>query len=283
MIQLSIISINLNNAQGLKKTIQTVLNQTFIGKELIVIDGGSTDCSLQVIENFKSYINYWVSGPDTGIYNAMNKGIVQAKGEYCLFLNSGDWLSSPTILEELFATYPTADIVAGDVYFFDTVQNKIKWHVPSPDILTAKTLFLGTLPHQATLIKRTLFNKVGLYNENLKIASDWLFWVEALLEHSCSYQHFDKVVSYFNMDGVSCNPATQSLPRKEQSLVLQKKYPFFIEDYKQLATLEEESKVWKESREFKAFQYLKKNGLIKIIVFFIRVQNFIQRKLHPNN
>ena len=280
MIQLSIISINLNNANGLKKTIESVVQQTFQAKEFIIIDGQSVDDSIEVIKVYDAHINYWISEPDTGIYNAMNKGISHAKGEYCLFLNSGDWLSSPTILEELFSTNLNADIIAGDVFYFDSLENKIKWHVPSPDILTAKTLFLGTLPHQSTFIKTQLFKIIGLYNENLKIASDWLFWIEALLEKGCSYQHFNQVVSYFNMDGISCNPETNNLPRKEQLAILEKKYPRFIKDYEKLKTLENEMDLWKESREITVFRFLKKIYVIQLGVFFVRVKNYIKGKIN---
>ena len=283
MKKLSIITINLNNEEGLKKTIESVVQQTFNNFEFIIIDGKSSDGSLEIINEYKSNVNYSISEPDFGIYNAMNKGILQAKGEYCLFLNSGDRLSSPTILEEAFRNNFNADIIAGDVFYFDSHENNIKWHVQSPDILTAKTLFSGTLPHQATFIKTQLFKTIGLYNENLKIASDWLFWVEALLEKGCSYQHFNQVVSYFNMDGISCNSSTKSLPRREQLMILQQKYPLFIRDFEQLDILEKESKLWNESREFLVFKFLKKIEIITLGVFLIRVKNFISGKLTTKN
>lgn len=283
MAIISIISVNLNNSKGLSKTLLSVFEQTYKDIEFIVIDGGSTDQSISVIKNYQYRIDFWTSEPDKGIYHAMNKGIQQAKGDYCLFLNSGDWLTSPTVLEEVFSTNPTADIVSGDVYFFDTVQNKIKWHVQSPEKLTAKTLFLGTLPHQATFIKRELFSKVGPYNENLKIASDWLFWVEALLQYGCSYEHFSGVLSYFNMDGISCNPNTDSLPKKEQLQILNDKYPLFIEDYNQLANLESASHQWHEGREYIVYTYLKKLGIIKWGVLALRIGRFLKRKFERNS
>ena len=91
-MKLSIITINLNNCKGLEKTIKSVISQRFTDYEFIVIDGGSDDESLECIKAHRNYIHYWVSEPDKGIYNAMNKGIAQAEGDYCLFLNSGDWL-----------------------------------------------------------------------------------------------------------------------------------------------------------------------------------------------
>ena len=279
MPAISIITINLNNAQGLQKTIESVVNQTFQAKEFIIVDGDSTDRSIDVIQFYESNISCWISEPDTGIYNAMNKGVKLAHGEYCLFLNSGDWLAGNSILEQLFENQLTDDIVAGDIYFFDNDSNQIKWQVLSPDVLTAKTLFNGTLPHQATLIKRELFDRVGLYNEKLKIASDWLFFVEALLEKGCSYTHYQGVVSYFNMDGISCNPATDSLPKREQLMVLRQKYPLFLADYDRLAQLEEQTNQWSGSREYLVFTYFQKIGLIQAGVFCLRVFRFLKRKM----
>jgi glycosyltransferase involved in cell wall biosynthesis len=278
-VKLTIITINLNNASGLKKTIESVANQSYRDLDYVVIDGESKDNSQQVIREYESFINDWVSEPDQGIYHAMNKGIRKATGEYCLFLNSGDWLAAPTILESVFAQNPQADIVAGDVYFYDTQQGAIKWQVPSPDQLTAKTLFLGTLPHQATFIRRSLFNRFGLYNEQLKIASDWLFFLEALLIHGCSYQHHTETIAYFNMDGISCNPATESLPRREQLSILQQKYPLFLPDYEQLDQLEKQSQAWLQSREYRVYGFLERMGVIQFGVFARRLKRFFLRTL----
>ena len=99
-MKLSIITVNLNNAVGLKKTICSVINQTFLDIEYIIIDGGSLDGSLEIIKEYEKKITYWVSEPDSGIYNAMNKGIMHANGEYLQFLNSGDWLVNDSIIEK---------------------------------------------------------------------------------------------------------------------------------------------------------------------------------------
>lgn len=279
MTQLSVITINLNNVQGLQKTIESVISQSFRLFEFIVIDGGSTDGSIRVIEEYSTQLNYWVSEPDQGIYHAMNKGIKVAEGDYCLFLNSGDWLVNNTVLDDIFVENPTADIIAGDVYYYDNQQNTIKWHVVSPDVLSAKTLFQGSLPHQSTFIRRALFESIGYYNESLRIASDWLFFVEALLEKGCSYKHYQGVVSYFNMDGISCNPATDSLPKREQLRVLQQKYPLFLADYDRLAQLEEKENRWSGSREYLVFTYFQKIGLIQAGVFCLKVFRFLKRKM----
>ena len=100
--KLSIITVNRNNAGGLKKTIDSVTAQTYTGFEFIIIDGASEDDSPRIIREHAGRLSYWISEPDNGTYDAMNKGIRAATGEYCLFLNSGDFLIHPGVLEEIF-------------------------------------------------------------------------------------------------------------------------------------------------------------------------------------
>jgi glycosyltransferase involved in cell wall biosynthesis len=277
---LAIITINLNNSKGLEKTIQSIIGQKFNDYEYLVIDGASIDGSVELIKSYSQYITKWLSEPDSGIYNAMNKGIQMATSDYCLFLNSGDWLADKNTLQNVFETNPTSDIIAGDIYFFDTDLGEIKWHVCSPSEVTAKNLFNNTLPHQATFIKRNLFDKYGFYNESLQIASDWQFFLEIILEHGASYSHYNGVISYFNMDGISCKPATTDLARQEQLAILENKYPRFIADYNLLEKLEKENQEWYESKEYKVFRFLLKNQIIGIGVFIIRILNYSYRALH---
>lgn len=277
---LSIITINLNNHFGLEKTIQSVSGQLFHDFEYIIIDGASTDGSLEVIHAHQTTISQWISEPDNGIYHAMNKGIRMAKGDYCLFLNSGDWLAEDNILTQIFAEHPSAAIISGNLAYFDTEKQLINFYIQSPENLTAKTFYNGTLPHQASFIKRELFDKYGLYNEKLKIASDWLFFVKTLLENHESYAHFEGLVAYFNMDGISCRPETHNIPRLEQLTILQQKYPRFIVDYDLLRQLEEKERIWKRSKEFRVYNFLVKTGIISTGVLFLRGINFLKRKLH---
>jgi glycosyltransferase involved in cell wall biosynthesis len=153
-MQLSIITINKNNASGLEKTIQSVVSQTFKDFEYIVIDGNSTDESVEIIKKYSSGINYWVSEPDTGIYNAMNKGIRKAKGEYCLFLNSGDWLISPVTLQDVFNEI--VNMNPADIFYSDCVKTDGNITI-YPDNLTINYLSDNALNHQNTLIKHSLF------------------------------------------------------------------------------------------------------------------------------
>ena len=118
-MQLSIITINYNNGDGLQRTIESVIKQNFKSYEYIVIDGGSTDKSIDVIKRNKNHINYWISEPDTGIYNAMNKGIRKATGEYLIMINSGDVLVNEDVLDTVFKKNNNSDIIYGDVLWND--------------------------------------------------------------------------------------------------------------------------------------------------------------------
>jgi glycosyltransferase involved in cell wall biosynthesis len=278
-VKLSVITINRNDCPGLKRTVESVLSQTYQDYEYVVVDGASQDGSREFLEANARRFHFWISEPDRGIYDAMNKGIRAARGEYCLFLNSGDWLANDAILETVFSVPVWADIVSGDIFFYDNEKGEVKWHVPSPEVLTAKTLFLGTLPHQATLIRRELFSRFGYYDEQLRITSDWQFFVQVLLEKGVSYQHIPHTLAYFNMDGISCRPATGGLARQEQLTLLRAKYPRFLPDYLRLEALESEAHRWEGSHEKTVFVFLKKCGVIPLGVLTVRLFRYINRVL----
>lgn len=209
--KVSIITINYNNAEGLKHTIKSVLEQTFRDVEYIVIDGGSSDNSVEVIKSFEDNIDFWISEPDKGIYNAMNKGVSHAHGEYCLFLNSGDFLYDSDSLEALCSNELTADVVAANLQCDDSSGNT---NVP-PEEISFSFFFISSIPHPATLIRTTLLRDLP-YREDYKIISDWIFFFEALILKNVSYQHIDVFLSKFDMNGVSRN--------REKKLLEQERY-----------------------------------------------------------
>src|SRR5476651_1326552 len=116
-MKLSIITINFNNAVGLKKTIESLIKQQYREFQFIIIDGGSVDSSVDIIKEYADVIDYWVSEPDTGIYQAMNKGIREANGKYLMFLNSGDYLFENTTLQKMAPILCGEDIVYGNLMF----------------------------------------------------------------------------------------------------------------------------------------------------------------------
>lgn len=224
MTKFSIITINYNNSQGLKQTIESVVSQSFSDYEYIVIDGGSKDGSKDVIEDFADRIAYWVSEPDSGIYNAMNKGVSKASGEYCLFLNSGDVLHSNNVLEQIAAGGLDTDLLIGKVRYLNTGQLS-----SLPDVLTMKHFYSRSLPHPSTFMKRTIFESLH-YDESFRIVSDWKLFIEVVIMRNASYAFSDVVVTDFDTTGISAT--NKRLVDAERRKVLETMFPQrVLEDY----------------------------------------------------
>lgn len=222
MMKLSIVTVNRNDAQGLSHTLSSVWEkQTFQNIEHIVIDGGSTDDSVAVIRQYADKLSYWVSEPDNGVYNAMNKGILRATGDYLLFLNSGDWLKDDC-LSQAFCNLFSEDIVYGNLVFYRSRASFEEYIYP--DTLSATFLLKYSLGHPSTFIKRDLFDTC-LYNENYRIVSDWAFWVKKILLENCSTKHLDQTISFFNMHGISSDEENKSLVEKEKTDFLANEFP----------------------------------------------------------
>ncbi|MDR3260119.1 MAG: glycosyltransferase [Fusobacteriaceae bacterium] len=231
-MKLSIITVNLNNREGLQKTIDSVVSQTFTDYEYIIIDGGSTDGSVDIIKQYEDKITYWVSEQDKGIYNAMNKGIMQAKGEYCLFLNSGDWLYNDNILNDLFSLDFNEDIIYGneiDIYPDGTLK-EVKFNRK----ISFGFLFINYLPHQASFFKRILFDKVGFYSENYKYNSDQEFYFKAIFKYECSFIHIDIYITYYDRSGISSNKENHDELMRERDTVVKQIFPLLYDDYIEL-------------------------------------------------
>ena len=197
-MKLSIITVNLNNCDGLPKTIDSVISQTFKDFEWIVIDGGSTDGSRELIELYSEHFAYWVSEPDKGIYNAMNKGMRVAQGEYLQFLNSGDCLKDSATLYDVFFNFHGGDIIYGDcaVRVSDTVQQEIHYK----PVFSLKLLLDGSINHQSSFIKRKLLQDEP-YDETLRIVSDRKFFIRKALEGK-SFVHINRTISTFDINGI---------------------------------------------------------------------------------
>lgn len=220
----SIITINYNNKDGLEMTIKNVLGQTYKDYEYIIIDGGSTDGSLEVIKKYASQIDFWVSEPDKGIYNAINKGIRKSTGDYLNFMNSGDSFHTSSVLEDITHLDSDDDMIIGGYY--DSVRRKL--HVIPPQDVTLLTLLKYTINHQATFIKRQLFNK-RLYDESYTIMADAKFNFQSIIIDNCSVKITDCIVSDYDTTGVSSN---YELYKKERKKFLEELFPpRVLQDY----------------------------------------------------
>ncbi|RRQ47191.1 glycosyltransferase family 2 protein [Chryseobacterium sp. SC28] len=198
---ISVITINFNNQFGLEETIKSVVNQSYKDFEFIVIDGGSNDGSKEILETYSEQINYWVSEPDNGIYNAMNKGIAKASGDYLIFMNSGDRFSSPEILEKIAPHFGNEDIVYGNAYY--ELENRKKYEYRIPSKITIGSLLKEPICHQSAFFKKELFTKFGMYDEQNKIASDWTFMMDLFIHHNISQKYIDQFISIFEKTGIS--------------------------------------------------------------------------------
>ena len=232
MTKLTIITINYNNASGLQKTMESVLAQTSKDFEYIIIDGSSTDNSLQVIQKFnnKNTLSFTcISEPDKGIYDAMNKGITLAKGEYIHFLNSGDWLVDNKVVDNMIAcTNTNPDILIGNVVFIRP-NGKVKYAKNDKEV-SGLTFYRSTLQHTSAYIKRELFTLYGLYDTNLKIVSDWKWYLNAVIYNNAKVEFTDMYVTYFDTTGISSTNLT--LDKKERQDELEKMYPpLILADY----------------------------------------------------
>ena len=238
-MQLSLITINRNNAAGLEKTLRSVASQTFKEFEYIVIDGASTDGSVDVIKKYESQFAQlrWVSEPDAGIYNAMNKGIRMATGDYIQILNSADCLAAPDVTERMLAALEKADnpsILYGNMVKCFPDGRKIVDKCFAGQEITMLGMFTGTLNHDPAYIRRDLFEKYGYYDESLKIVSDWKWYLQAIILGSEKPQYVDIDVTLFDMTGIS--ETNKDLDKEERKKVLEQLFPkTVLTDYEKYA------------------------------------------------
>ena len=234
----SIITVNFNNKEGLRKTIESVIHQTFRDYEFIVIDGGSTDGSTDILREYDTHINYWVSEPDGGIYQGMNKGIKIAAGEYLNFMNSGDCFYAPDILEKVFHYQSEADFIVGKDYHYNNETHQGHASIQPPRT-TMIHFFVATLDHQSSFIKRELFID-SLYDESYRLVSDWIFFTEKIVKENRQVQFIPDIVCKREEGGLSEQQRERN--RKEINEYLHQFLPNGIyEDYATLAKLDKTS------------------------------------------
>lgn len=227
-MKISIVTINYNNAAGLEKTIKSVISQSFKDFEYIIIDGGSNDGSVDIIKKYADEIDFWVSEPDKGIYNAMNKGVSHAHGEYLNFMNSGDIFYNTDVLKNISEKNYSEDIITGKT--IGKNENDIRFS--TEDKITFLTLYRSTISHQASFIKRALLHQYP-YNEKLKIVSDWEFWIKTLIVANCSHTFDNTIVAKIDLTGISIKDDTSR--ESERQEVLFQNIPLrILENYKVL-------------------------------------------------
>jgi len=269
---LSIITVNLNNLAGLKKTIESVYAQTWKKFEYIIVDGGSTDGSKELIEQLSSRdecsVRY-ISEPDNGVYQAMNKGIKMASGEYLLFLNSGDYLVNENVLETVFSKKHVADFLIGIEYI--SKDDKIVWTMVPPKKITFGYLYNVGLPHQSTFIKRDTFLKFGFYREDFVYNSDVEYWYRTIIFNVCTTETLNDIISNYNLDGISTNNAKTAVYQKEKQMIYDNPLlQLFIPDYDEFN---------REKVDVFLINWIRKNKILyKGLFFLYKFSNKLHKK-----
>lgn len=195
----SVITVNFNNKEGLEKTYQSLMEQTFHDWEWIVIDGGSSMDDTNFIRQHEDQMAYWCSEPDKGPYNGMNKGIEKACGQYLIFMNSGDTFYDGYVLEHVFSHPQQADVLYGD-----WAEISVKGDIvvrEAPKVFSLHALYYNNICHQAMFIKGSLM-KSSPYDETYTLYADWAKWIELTLDKH-TFEHLDCIVCCYQIGGIS--------------------------------------------------------------------------------
>jgi glycosyltransferase involved in cell wall biosynthesis len=186
-VAVSVVTVCLNDGAGLARTIDSVRRQSFEDRELLVVDGGSHDDSLDVIRRSGDAVTWWTSEPDGGVFEGQNKGARRARGEWLVFLNAGDRFASEDALRLALEGADGADIVYGDVIW--EKPNGEQWVSQQPDPLTLEFFMRTALPHQATAVRRSVFERLGPFDTSFQVAADHAFFLKSIIVHGARTKH----------------------------------------------------------------------------------------------
>lgn len=222
----SIITVNLNNRQGLERTLGSIRDQVEIKPEVIVIDGGSTDGSLDVIRDFEQLgvVTYHESGKDQGIYDAMNRGIAAAKGDFIQFLNSGDHFNGNDALKRL---EKEMNNTSADIYFADAIVSESGEKIAYTERVDRKFLFFNSLCHQSVVYSSEVFNKVGGYDLSYKILADREHLYRSYMK-GMTFRHVDFPMVVWEKTGYSSKNLSRFV---DETRIFQTKYYSVVERF----------------------------------------------------
>ena len=222
--KVSIITVVFNARSTLERTILSVQALDYPHVEYIVVDGGSTDGTLELIHRYKDQINQWISEPDKGLYDAMNKGLKLASGDYVWFINAGDEVAAPQVLTRLFERTPGADIYYGDTMIVDMEGREIGHRrLSPPEHLTWRDFRKGMLvSHQSVLVSRQLARP---YDLRYRFSADY-DWVLTALKKAKHVVNGQMVLSRFLDGGLTKNNIIPGL--KERFGIMRKNYGFLV-------------------------------------------------------
>ncbi|MFH1478585.1 MAG: glycosyltransferase family 2 protein [Candidatus Omnitrophota bacterium] len=227
--KVSVVTVCFNSEEFLERTIKSVLSQTYEDIEYIIIDGGSKDRTLEILDKYKSKIGYLLSEQDEGIFDAMNKGIIASKGEILCFLNSDDYFYNIDAVKnavDFFKKRKKVDFIYGDMLYHDP-RAKITWRYRYPRFIM-KIHFIGdSIGHPATFFSRAAFEKTGYYDTRFKIAGDCEWFLRALYRKRSRAMYTGQIVSVFQYGGISNSDAHRKLRLMERKMLFEMYFNFF--------------------------------------------------------
>lgn len=251
--KISIITVSYNSAQTIKDSIESVLSQDYPNIEYIIIDAGSEDGTVEIVNSFGASVQYFISEKDDGIYDGMNKGISAATGDFVGILNSDDFYPNTSVISEVAKVFSSTncDSVYGDlVYVKEDNIKKIVRYWQSGKFSIAKLKKGWMLPHPTFFLKRKLYSKHGLYNTSLKSAADYEMILRLLYKYNISVRYIPLILVKMRLGGMS-----------NASLL------------NRLQANQEDSLAWKINNLSQPYFIRFKKPLIKIKQFFVRPKN----------
>jgi glycosyltransferase involved in cell wall biosynthesis len=210
---ISIVTVSYNAVATIEETILSVINQTYSNIEYIIIDGGSTDGTVDIIKKYQDKIAYWVSEPDKGIYDAMNKGVVIATGDFLVFLGADDIFFTSKVLECIILKITSYEIVYyGDVYMTDIC--KIYWGK-----FNSVKLAIGNICHQAIFYPKGIY-KANKYQLKYKVYADYIYNIS--IYYHVKFKYLNETIVVFNYNGFSCKTIDEEFNKNINNVILKK-------------------------------------------------------------
>lgn len=205
-LKISIITVSYNSQSTIRQTIESVFSQNYDNIEYILIDGGSTDWTLDIVKNYKDRIGYFVSEPDKGIYDAMNKGIKAATGDIIGILNSDDFYPNERVISEVVSVFEAqrCDSLYGDLVYvkLSNAREIVRYWKSGPfSILKLRRGWM--LPHPTFFVKKSIYDRFGLYNTELKTAADYEMILRLLYRHAIKVSYISKILVKMRIGGTS--------------------------------------------------------------------------------
>ncbi|MES2778993.1 MAG: glycosyltransferase family 2 protein [Bacteroidota bacterium] len=222
---ISLVTVVYNGEMLIADTLRSAISQTYTNIELVIVDGGSTDHTVDVAKQFSAHIGSLISEKDKGIYDAMNKGILSARGEWVYFLNAGDSFYDANVLADIFNNVSNdVDLIYGKV---QTVNEPTGINYINGNSVELKDFYHKyPICHQAAFFRKRAFDRIGLYNDTYKLVADSEWFVRFFQSGDFNAQFVDRIIAYYDIQGASYHK--RMLSQRELLRYSNQYFPFSI-------------------------------------------------------